>query len=98
LVFLIHTELRCTVNHTSDNATGLFDGECVRNVWKDATDIVIKAGLAGDLFGCAEFPVAGYSRRRSDPMDYFDGGDLFVVLSFCRRTLLCGGSCYKNVI
>jgi len=31
-------------------------------------------------------------------MDYLDGGDLFVVLSFCRRTQLCGGSCYKYII
>jgi len=83
---------------TLNNVTGLFDGKCVRNGWKDATDIVVKAGPTGDLFGCAEFPVTGCCRRRNERMDYLDGGDLFVALSFCRRTLLCGGSCYKNVI
>jgi len=83
---------------TLNNVTGLFDGGCVRNGWQVATDIVVKAGPLGDLFGCAEFPVAGCCRSRSKPMDYLDGGDLFVVLSFRRRTLLCGGSCYDNVV
>jgi hypothetical protein len=51
-----------------------------------------------DLIGCSEFLMAGCYRLRSEPMDCLDGGDLFVVLSFQRRNLLCGGSCYENVI
>ena len=83
---------------TLNNVTGLFDGGYVRNGWHDATDTVVKAGPARDRIGCADFPVAGCCLRRSKTTDYLDGGDLFVVLSFCRRTLLCGGSFYKNVI
>jgi hypothetical protein len=55
---------------TLNNLTGLFDGGCVRSEWQDATDIVVKARPAGNLVGCAEFPVAGCCRRRSKPMDY----------------------------
>jgi hypothetical protein len=83
---------------TLNNVTSLFGGGCVRNGRQDDTDIVVKAGPAGDLVGCAKFPVAGCCRRRSKPKDYLDGGDLLVLLSFCRRTLLCGGICYQNVI
>jgi len=39
---------------TLNNVTGLFDGECVRNGWKNATDIVVKAGPAADI--CLEVP------------------------------------------
>ena len=71
---------------------------CVRSWWQDVADVVVKAGPAEDLVGCAEFPVAGCCRRRSKPMDYLDSGDLFVILSSCRRTLLCGVSCYEDEI
>ena len=60
---------------TLNNVTGLFEGGYVRSGWQDATDIVVKTGPAGDLFGCAKFPVTGCCRRRIEPMDYLDGGD-----------------------
>jgi hypothetical protein len=83
---------------TLNNVTVLFDGGCVRMGGTMLLILIVKAGPARDLIGCAEFPVAGCCRRRSKPTDYLDGGNLFVVLSFCRRTLLYGGSCYENVI